>query len=146
MTLLDEAIRQFPDSPYLPELRYESAWALQNMGQADEALKRYEQVVDATDREISARARFMIGEILFEKREYKEAVRSFFKVAYGYGYPDSPEGLHVWQANAAYEAARCFEVLKMTDQARKSYQEVLNKYPNSDKVPLAKTRLEALGG
>ncbi len=145
LELLGRAIEKFPNSVYLPELRYESAWALQNLGRADEALARYKQVVAETDREVSARARFMIGEILFEKREYKEAIRNFFKVAYGYGYPDSPDSLHTWQANASYEAGRCFEVLRMVDQAKKSYQEVLDKYPASDKASLAKGRLEALG-
>lgn len=143
--LLDRAIDQFADSAYLPELRYESAWAQQNLGQLGAAQKGYEQVVNETDRAVSARARFMIGEILFEKREFKEAIRNFFKVAYGYGYPDAPDAVRPWQADATYEAARCFEVLEMTDQARKSYQEVVERYPTSDKAPLAKTRLEALG-
>ncbi len=84
----------------------------------------------------------MMGEILFEKKDYKEAVRNFFKVAYGFGYPQAPEPIQKWQANSAYEAGRCFEVLKMTAQAKKSYQEVVDKYPNSDKAPLAKARLE----
>ncbi len=145
LKLLDDAIARLGETAYLPELQYESGWALQNLGKPDEALARYEQVVAQTDREVSARARFMIGEILFEKKQYKEAIRNFFKVAYGYGYPESPPAMQVWQANASYEAARCFEVLKMVDQARKSYQEVVNKYPQSDKVPLAKNRLEALG-
>ncbi|MEX0979322.1 MAG: tetratricopeptide repeat protein, partial [Pirellulales bacterium] len=143
--LLDKALSAYPDSGYAPELRYESAWAQQNLGRTDEALVRYEQVVAQTDREVSARARFMIGEVLFEKREYKEAIRNFFKVAYGYGYPQSPEAVRVWQANASYEAARCFEVLNMLDQAKKSYREVVERYPTSDKAPLAKNRLEALG-
>jgi cellulose synthase operon protein C len=145
LKLLDDAIGRFGESAYLPEMQYESGWALQNMGKPDEALARYEQVVAQTDREVSARARFMMGEVLFEKKQYKEAIRNFFKVAYGYGYPESPAAMQVWQANASYEAARCFEVLRMVDQARKSYQEVVNKYPQSDKVPLAKSRLEALG-
>ncbi|MEX0677780.1 MAG: tetratricopeptide repeat protein, partial [Pirellulales bacterium] len=62
-----------------------------------------------------------------------------------YGYPESPETVRVWQANASYEAGRCFEVLKMIDQAKKSYQEVVERYPTSDKATLAKNRLEALG-
>jgi TolA-binding protein len=145
LELLDQAIGAYPDSAYLPELRYESGWAQQNLGRGDEALERYEQVAAQTDREVSARARFMIGEVRFEKKEYKEAIRNFFKVAYGYGYPQSSEAVRVWQASASYEAGRCFEVLKMTDQAKKSYQEVVDQHPTSDKAPLAKGRLEALG-
>ncbi|MCR4413710.1 MAG: tetratricopeptide repeat protein, partial [Thermoguttaceae bacterium] len=64
-------------------------------------------------------------------------VKSFFKVAYGYSYP-------TWQATATYEAARCFEVLGKKTQAAKMYQELVEKYPQSDKVPLARQRLGEL--
>jgi len=139
------ALSDFPESAYRPELLYEAGWALQNQGSADEALKHYEQVAAATDREVSARAQFMMGEILFDRKQYKEAVRHFFKVAYGYGYPKAPEALRVWQANAAYEAARCFEGMNMMEQAKKSYREVIEQYPDSDKQGPAKNRLQSLG-
>jgi TolA-binding protein len=144
LKVLTAAAKDFPDSPYMAEIEYEQGWALQNLGKTDEAFKQYEEATALSDGLVGARARFMMGEILFEKKDYKEAARNFFKVAYGYGYPQAPEPIQKWQANSAYEAARCFEVLKMTAQAKKSYQEVVDKYPNSDKAPLAKTRLGAL--
>jgi TolA-binding protein len=137
-TLLDAAAAQFPESPYLPEIDYERAWALQNLGQDDEALKLYESVTTQTDREIAARARFMIGEIHFTKKNHAEAVRHFFKAAYGYAYPE-------WQARAHFEAARCFEVLGKVEQAKQSYQEVAEKYPQFEEAALAKKRLAELG-
>jgi TolA-binding protein len=130
---------KFAKSEYLPEALFEQGWALQNLDKLDEALKVYESVTARTNREVAAKARFMIGEIYFGKKDHKEAVRNYFKVAYGYGYA-------TWQANAHYEAARCFEVLGNLDQAKKSYQEVVDKHPESDKAPLAKKKLEALGG
>jgi TolA-binding protein len=137
LSTLEQAAKQFADSDYLPEVLYEEGWARQNLGQPDEALPLYEEVTAKTDREVAARARFMIGEIHFEKKNHAEAIKNFFKAAYGYGYPQ-------WQANAQYEAGRCFEVLGKKDQARKSYQEILDKFPESDKAGLAKQRLEAL--
>lgn len=137
-TLLDAAATQFPQSPYLPEINYERGWALQNLGQDDEALKLYETVTTQTDREIAARARFMIGEIHFNKKNHAEAVRHFFKTAYGYGYPE-------WQARAQFEAGRCFEVLGKLQQAKQSYQEVVDKYSKSEEAELAKKRLSELG-
>jgi TolA-binding protein len=131
-------VEQYPDAASLPETLYEQAFALQNLGRTEEALELYESVTAKTNREVAARARFMIGEIHFEQKEHAEAVRNFYKVAYGYGYPE-------WQANALYEAARCLEVLKKTDQARKDYQEIVTKFPDSDKAPLAKKRLAELG-
>ena len=80
----------------------------------------------------------MLGEILFQQKKHTEAIRTFYEVIYGgYDYPR-------WQADATYEAARCFEVLKKKDQAVKLYKELLEKFPKSDKAPAAKTRLQSL--
>ena len=88
----------------------------------------------------------MIGEVYFEQGNHKEAIRNYFKVAYGYGDTQSPEPYHLWQASALFEAGRCFEVLKSVEQAKKMYNDLLSRYPNSDKVAEAKKRLQALGG
>ncbi|HVW37307.1 MAG TPA: tetratricopeptide repeat protein, partial [Pirellulales bacterium] len=138
LALLERAVKEHADSDYLPEMLYEQAWAKQNLGQADQALSLYEEVTAKTDREVAARARFMIGEIYFEQKNHGEAIKNFFKAAYAYSYPE-------WQANAHYEAGRCFEVLGKKDQAKKSYQEVVDKFAQSDKAALAKERLSALG-
>ncbi len=90
-----------------------------------------------TDREAAARAQFLIGQIEAERQKNDEALKSFFKVAYGYSYPR-------WQAEAAFEAGRCFETLGKKEQALKQYREVLEKYPESDKVPAAKQRIDDL--
>ena len=143
--LLESGLKQFPESAYLPEMLYESGWAQQNLGKREDAIARYEKAAAASDREVSARARFMIGEILFEQQQYKEAVRNYFKVAYGYGYPESSEAIRAWQANAAFEAGRSFEMLRAVDQAKKAFREVVEKYPQSDKSTQAKAHLQALG-
>ncbi|HEX3659139.1 MAG TPA: tetratricopeptide repeat protein [Pirellulales bacterium] len=136
---LEQAAKIDPASPYLPEILYEEGWAQQNLSKPDEALKLYEQVTTQTEGEAAARARFMIGEIQFEKKNHQEALKNFFEVAYGYAFPQ-------WQAAAQYEAGRCFEVLGKKDQARQSYQEVVDKHPGSPQAALARQRLTALGG
>jgi TolA-binding protein len=137
LTLLDRVARDFPDSTYVPESLYEQGWAKQNQGKLDEALALYESVTAKSDGEVAARARFMIGEIYFERKDHKEALRHFIKVVSGYAYPQ-------WQAAAHYETGRCFEVLGKVGQAKQSYQEVVDKFPDSDKVTLARSRLAAL--
>jgi TolA-binding protein len=136
---LEAASKQYPDTLYLPELLYEQGRALQQLGRGDEAVRRYEQVTQKTDREVAARARFMIGEVYFEKKDHAEAVRQFFKVAYGYGYPE-------WQAAAQYESGRCFEVLGKLEQARQSYREVVEKYGKTEYAARAQARLDELAG
>ena len=137
LQMLTQCTKKFPDTPHLPEALYEQGWAQQNLGKLDEAIALYKQVIGKTRREVAARAQFMIGEIEFEQKKHAEAISSFFKVSYGYGYPK-------WQAEAQYEAGRCFEVLGKKPQAVKQYEELVEKYPDSDKVPLAKKRIADL--
>jgi cellulose synthase operon protein C len=140
LALLENYRERFPDAKTHLEAIYEEGWALQNTGKLDDALIRYEKITaeDKDNLEVAAKARFMIGEIYFEKKDHPKAIIQFFLVAKGYGYPQ-------WQANAYYEAARCFEVLQKPEQALQSYREVL-KYADSDKRPLAEQRIKALGG
>lgn len=136
---------EFPDSPHVPEALYEQGWAKQNQRKLDEAINLYEQAAEkAPTREVGARARFMVGEVLFDQGKHKDAVRNFFLVAYGFSDTNAPESIRVWQANSLYESARCFEVLKNVDQAKKLYAELLDKYPKSDKADLARQRLTKL--
>jgi len=137
LELLSECVEQFPDSPHLPEVLYEQGWAQQNLGKPDKAMKLYESVLGKTNREVAARAQFMIGELFFQKKDHAEAVKAFFKVIYGYSYAK-------WQAEATVEAARCFEVLNKRTQAVNLYQELIKKHPKSDKVSVAKKRIEAM--
>ena len=130
-------VERYPDSPDASDALYELAWAQQNLGRLDDALKTYERVTTITEGEAAARARFMTGEIHFERKEHAEAVRHFFTVAYAYPYPQ-------WQAAAHYEAGRCFEVLGKVEQARKSYREIVDKYPDSEKAKPAQERLKSL--
>lgn len=140
LDLAKQCATEHPDSGYLAQALYEQAWALHNLGKLDEAVKGYEAVVaQGGSQEIAARAQFMIGEIQFDQKNHKEAIRSFYRVIAGYAYPQ-------WQADAMYEAARCFELLGMKDQAVSQYKELLEKHPQSKKVPLAKERIQALGG
>jgi TolA-binding protein len=118
---------------------YEKGWALQNLGRDDDALATYEQVIAKTDRESAARAQFMIGEIQFASKKYREAIVSFFKVIAAYGYPK-------WQADASYEAGRCFEELGYKQKAIEQYEELIKSFPKSDRVEAAQTRLAELRG
>jgi TolA-binding protein len=134
---LEKCSGEFPDSKHVPQALYEQGWARQNMNQADEAVELYKDVIARTDQDVAARAQFMIGEIEFAQEKHKEAVKSFFVVVYGYGSPK-------WRAEAAFEAARCFEVLGKKTQAVKMYRELIELFPASDKAILAGERLKEL--
>jgi TolA-binding protein len=134
---IDELIKDFPDTSYLAEAQYERGWALQNLGRLDEAAAEYQKVLKSSTAEPAARAQFMIGEIQFQQKKYADAVTSFYLVTYNYPYPQ-------WQADAAFESGKCFEALHKRSQAIKRYQELVDKFPKSDKVAAAKSRIEEL--
>jgi TolA-binding protein len=145
LQIADAFATAVPDSPRGPEARYAAAWAKQNLGRLDEALAEYRRIAEGPRTELAARARLMEGEVLFEKGEHKEAIKAFFKAAYSFGEQNAPVAFHPWQAQATYEAARCFEVLGQPEQARKLYAELVERYPTSEHVPAARKRLTALG-
>jgi TolA-binding protein len=86
----------------------------------------------------------MEGEVLFEQGNHTAAIKAFFKVAYGFGEKQAPAAFHPWQAQATFEAARCFEVLGKADQAAKLYAEMVDRYPDAAQTQAARKRLEAL--
>lgn len=134
-----------PESTYAGQARYAAAWALQNLGRLEEALAGYRALADRGRTELAARARLMEGEVLFEQGNHKDAIKAFFKVAYGFGEKQAPAAFHPWQAQATFEAAKCFEVLGKPDQAAKLYGELVDRYPDAEQAPAARKRLEALG-
>ena len=137
LELAKASLAAHPKTSYRPELLYQQAWALQNLQQYDKALPLYREVIENTNRETAAKAQFMIGEVLFLKKEYKEAILAFYRVIYGYSYPQ-------WQADATYEAGRCFEMLKNTKQAKEHYRDLIRKFPDSDKAKVVRERLREL--
>ncbi|MEX0939085.1 MAG: tetratricopeptide repeat protein [Pirellulales bacterium] len=146
LELLERSTQELPDSDYRDEVLYEQAWARQNLEQHERALDLYQKVADTNQFELGARAQFMAGELMFANKDYQDAVRAYFKVVYGYGYPDSPESYHQWQSDATFEAARCLELLNRPDAAKRLFAELIERFPNSDKLPAAKQKVAALGG
>jgi TolA-binding protein len=149
LDLVKDFATKYPRFESLLEVSYEEAQAQHYLGDKDKALALYETIATKTNREVAAKARFMVGEIHFEKavdpgasaeqkqKSLQEAIKHFYTVWQGFGY-------ETWQANGLYEAARCLEQLGNVAKAKERYQELIDKFPKSDKLPLAKKRLEKL--
>jgi len=137
LDLLTKCVEQFPNSKYLPQALYEKGWALQKLDKPDEAMTIYKQVIAMTDQEPAARAKFAIGAIHFGRREHADAIINYIDVASNYAIPDL-------QADALWEAARCYEVLRKIPQAINQYQKLIDQFPQNPKAPQAKARLEEL--
>jgi TolA-binding protein len=154
VALLSQIPEQHKDSPYLAEAYCELGRAKQNSGQEAEAVSDYEKAAELSRADVGARARFMVGELAFERKEFAEAIRHFQRVMFGYGGESATPEAKKWQAKAGFEAARCAEVqikdaqgtarAELRKQAQQAYQYVIDKHPQDELVPQAKKRLDEL--
>ena len=126
---------KFPRSENGYQAAFGIAWAMENQGRLDDAIKRYRKVVDAHQGPTAARAQFQIGECLFAKKQYEDAARELLKVDILYAYPE-------WSAAALYEAGRCFAKLSKHVEARQQFKQVAEKYADSKWAALAAKHLQ----
>jgi TolA-binding protein len=126
----------------MAEIRFERGWAWYHQQQWESAVREFEAVAEGCTNVLGARAQFMLGEVQFARRQYDDAVRTFFQVAYGYGDADAPPAFHRWQAEALFEAARCLEQTHRLDSARQLYKELVERFPDSTKATHARVALK----
>ena len=138
LDLADRTIAEFPTGDWADAAHYDRGRALYELGRLDEAERELSSVAAGEPGLASVKAEFTLGAIHVARHESDEAVRVFFKIAYGSGGTAAPPAFHPWQAEAIYAAARVLEDSGRQDAARKLYQEVVDDYPTS--VPTAAAR------
>ena len=147
--------KDYPRSPKVPEADLGLAENLVAQGKGDEAMPLLSVVARTTTAPLDVRARglFLVGEIQAKKGSF-EAADAYLKVAAFYPTaPDAAEGL--WKGGQMLEQ----QAATLTDapakpgaptkpgqlaRARKAYEELVAKYPDSKWTPQAKPRLAAL--
>jgi TolA-binding protein len=126
-----------PEDPLVAEVDYDRGRALQQLKRFDEARAAYQAVIDARKGgDLAARAQLMRGESYFWQKNYKDALREYFRVATLYDVP-------VWQAAALLEAGKVYERLDQWAVAAETYEELLSDHPREPSAAEARTRLEA---
>jgi TolA-binding protein len=91
---------------------------------------------------LKLKAELAQGQVYAARGDCDEAVRLFFKVAYGRGGKQAPAAFHSWQAEAIFAAARTLESTDRPGAAQKLYQELVTDYPSSSRVALAQESLD----
>ncbi len=114
-------LTRFAEGDSWYQAQFGVGWARENQGRLDEAISAYREVVARHQGPTAARAQFQIGECLFARQQYQEAVAELLKVDILYNYPE-------WSAAALYEAGRCFLKLGKPSEAVKQFSEVVEKY------------------
>ncbi|MCH8270236.1 MAG: tetratricopeptide repeat protein [Planctomycetes bacterium] len=134
--LFGRYLERFGDSELWFQARFGLGYAIENLGRHDEAIAVYREVVNRHKGSTAARAQFQIGECLFATKRYDEAATALLRVDILYAYPE-------WSAAALYEAGRCFEAMGRMGEARNQFQQVVERFEDSEWAHLASQRLEA---
>jgi TolA-binding protein len=141
----------FPDAPLAYHLDDVAGRRLKNEARFPEAREAFQRVIDSPHgrgTETAAKAQFFIAETWLTEAnslkadraraapKYEEAFLAYYRVLL-YDFPD-------WQAPALFMAGQCEEALHRWSGAVKSYQQLIDDFPQSKYAADARRRLDDL--
>ncbi len=141
--IADELTQRKPDSRFKFQIWDVQGRRWKNQAPPDFSKARdyFRRVIDdETGRgtETAARCQFLTAETLVMEQKYEEARREYLRLEIGHPYP-------VWQVQALYQTAGCEIQLGLKDDAKRSYEELISKFPESELAAKAKEKLQELG-
>ncbi len=138
ITRYQTVVETAPSSALAVEAQYRMARLHEEQNQPEKAFKLYEEAANANIGDAAARARFRLGELYENQEDFTAAAKSYMRVAILFLHEElSPESL--------WRAGQCFQKAARLDQARKTYEELVEGYPDSDQAAKAKEQLAQLG-
>ncbi|REK24283.1 MAG: hypothetical protein DWQ45_23780 [Planctomycetota bacterium] len=138
--IANEMRTKLADSPYLYHMDEVLGRSFKNRAMFEEARAAFTRVIESeTGRrtETAARAQLTLAETYLIEKDFETALAEYYKVYVNYMFPK-------WQAPALYQAAQCDETLKQWEGAAKSYQTLIDEFPESEYAEKAKPRLEVV--
>jgi len=125
MNTAKEAIAKFGSGAYLDRFRYELGWIYLGLGSPDEALGEFTSVQEeSVDIDLKAGALSKMGDIYFDKREYRKALNSYETVLNKYSD-------NFWAGHAQYQVGNVWFSQGNYDRSALAYQSVLVNFPDA---------------
>lgn len=138
LKLVERIDREHPDFPLRQEVDYLRGRALAGRGEMNAAREAYARVLDNKsngDAETVAMAQWMIGETFFHQSDYGRARAAYLAVIKRQPSAD-------WQARAALQAGKCWELENRWDEAQAMYQQALERWPGTEPQAQLQARLK----
>jgi tol-pal system protein YbgF len=102
----------------------------------DEAISKFEALLSTIGDDFADNCHYWIGECLYAKKQYHEAVKRFAMVT---NYPKSEK-----LADAHFMMAQCYARMGDKAKAKEQYEKTAKDYPTSPRAELAKQRAQKL--
>jgi tol-pal system protein YbgF len=116
---------------------FAEATKLYDLKKYSQALEAFEDIASNSSATEQVEARYMMGECLFEQKEYDKAIMQYQKII-------AQNSNHSKAPAAMLKQAMAFEKLADKDTAKVIYKKVLKKHSNSSEAAIAQTRLDSL--
>ena len=129
---------EHPDFPLQDEVDYLRGRALAGRGEMTAARVAYGRVLNSEttgDSETAAMAQWMIGETFFHQSNYVQARAAYLAVIERQASAD-------WQARAALQVGKCWELENRWDEAQAMYLQALQRWPGTEPEPQLQARLK----
>ncbi len=132
---------------------YEKGVAHRGLKEKDAAVEAFENASES-DGKIGAKAKCMLGDMLFIDKNFDDAILKYKEVIYAFGGNSKDPEVDPWQAYAIYHAARCSFVRistaaeadkpKLINDAEKLYENLLENYSDDKLADDARKDLKVL--
>lgn len=135
----ESILSRFPEFSQSYEVHYLLGRCFATAAEFDKAREHYRKVTESpagARTETAALAQWMIGESYFHQQNYRRAVREYLKVEILYDFP-------LWSAASLLQAGKCYQRLGNSKEAKKSFTQVVRRYPRPPFVEEAKRLLDA---
>lgn len=122
-------IEKFPNAEDVIDKKIKIGVMYEMLGNYDLALSYFQSLLEEADKDLEAELHYYIGEVLYYKGEYEQAILEFLKVPYLVTKKTRID----WTANAFYMAGQSYEKMKKYDQAINMYQQIIDR-PGIDPI------------
>jgi TolA-binding protein len=116
-------IERYPDDPELMNKRIDIGVLYQKLGFHDQSALHLQALLDDADAEFESEIRYFIGEALYYKGDYQQAILEFLKIPYLVSRKSTVD----WVATSFYMAGQSYEKLAKYDQALTMYRQILDR-------------------
>lgn len=136
--ILDSVIKKYSGSSYIGEALYYKGNCLYYLGRYDDAVESYKKALrKSLHSYVRAHVLEGIAYAYAQKNDYVSAEGEYKKLLYKPLY-------QYLKADAMLGIAKCQEAQNKTDEAIRTYEDVVNTFPNSNFANIAKERSENL--